>query len=543
MKNIKISSFIYLLITVFLVIDFFGYTLIYNTIISNHEKDTKILFYKIKSQTSDMLAKLSFSYHTQKSTLLKKHKIVYDYMLTHDVNGSLDEIHTLINEGLEDKPYDIYLADKDLIIQNTTYPMDKGFDLSFAKKIFERHWEENVTGCSAPIREKKSNHFLSYTDAYLSRNGVDRMALLEVSFTYRNVAKELFEIQQLITQHPIVKSARAYSFGTEGFVYQLMLKDDPSFKRTSEGIIAAEKRALEVAQKLQNHNIFSRTYKKEGHHYRELYMSAHSPIENDIMIIYTIVIDEDTLHTHLTILHICMFLISILGIIAILFINRVRKKEMRLSEQDRFVQSAMHEIKTPLSIITLNNELRELEYGKDIYTKEIDNALKLLHNSYDSMGFIISKEKLSYPEEILDLAKVIEERIAFFQSIAEANNKMITSAIDSHCRVNISRVELVRFIDNNLSNALKYSMTGTPIDVRLNGEKLSFHNQGEPIKDTDRIFDKYYRENNDIGGYGLGLSIIKEIARAYKIDITLHSDTVKGTTFTYLFKCHTDDMS
>jgi len=51
MKNIKISSFIYILITIFLIIDFIGYKFIYNTIISNHEKDTTILFYKIKYST------------------------------------------------------------------------------------------------------------------------------------------------------------------------------------------------------------------------------------------------------------------------------------------------------------------------------------------------------------------------------------------------------------------------------------------------------------------------------------------------------------
>ena len=351
MKNIKISSFIYILITIFLVIDFFGYKFIYNTILSNHEKDTTILFYKIKSQTSDLLSKLSFSYHTQKITLLKKHKIVYDYMMTHDLNGSLDEIHKQINQGVEDAPYDIYLADKDLIIQNTTYPMDKGFDLGFAKDIFDRHWEANITVCSAPIREKKSNNFLSYTDTYLSKNGIDKVAVLEVSFTYKNATKELSEIQELITQYPIIKSAKAYSFGIEGFIYELMLKDDPTYKRTSQEIIDAKKKALYLANKLQNHDIFSQSYKKGEHYYKELHMSAHSPIEDNIKLIYTIVLNEDALHKNLTILHICMFLISILGIIAILFINRVRRKEMLLSEQDTFVQSAMHEIKTPLSVL------------------------------------------------------------------------------------------------------------------------------------------------------------------------------------------------
>ena len=536
MKNIKISSFIYILITIFLVIDFFGYKFIYNTILSNHEKDTTILFYKIKSQTSDLLSKLSFSYHTQKITLLKKHKIVYDYMMTHDLNGSLDEIHKQINQGVEDAPYDIYLADKDLIIQNTTYPMDKGFDLGFAKDIFDRHWEANITVCSAPIREKKSNNFLSYTDTYLSKNGIDKVAVLEVSFTYKNATKELSEIQELITQYPIIKSAKAYSFGIEGFVYELMLKDDPAYKRTSQEIIDAKKKALYLANKLQNHDIFSQSYKKGEHYYKELHMSAHSPIEDNIKLIYTIVLNEDALHKNLTILHICMFLISILGIIAILFINRVRRKEMLLSEQDNFVQSAMHEIKTPLSVITLNNELREMEFGKDVYSEEINAALKLLHHSYNSMGYIVTKEALSYTRESIALDSIVADRVAFFQTIAKANDKEITAHIESDCKVDISKVELIQLIDNNLSNAIKYSYAGSRIEVTLKKNILSFYSKGPAIKDRSKIFNKYFRENTTVGGYGLGLSIVKEIAKKYQIDTKLHSEDNKGTTFSYIFK-------
>jgi signal transduction histidine kinase len=542
-KKIKLSSLIFILLIVFLVIDFTGYKLLYNNILSNHEKDTKILFYKIKSQTSDLLAKLSYGYYIQKPILLKKHKIVYDYMMTHDLNGSLDEIHQQINRGHEDKPYDIYVADKNLIIQNTTYLMDKAFDLGFAKEIFDRHWEENITGCSAPIRAKKSNNFLSYTDSYLSRNGQEKIGLLEVSYTYKNAQKELSAVQKLITQNPIVTSAKAFSFGPEGFIYELMFKDDPVYIRTSEDIIAAEKKAITLSNKLKNNDIFIETYIKDGRYYKALHMTTRSPIEEDIKVIYTIVIDENDLYENLKTLNTFIFLISILGVIAILFISKIRVKETLLSDQDKFVQSAMHEIKTPLSVITLNNELRQLEFGKDTYSEEIDSALKLLHHSYSSMSFIINKEQLTYPVEILELSKVLKDRITFFQSIAFANNKMIRSEINSHCKVDMSLIELTRFIDNNLSNAIKYSAAESHIDIALTDNRLSFHNQGEVIEDTRKIFRKYYRENNTVGGYGLGLSIIKDIAKKFHIEIRLASNTEKGTTFNYIFKCHTDDMS
>ena len=62
------------------------------------------------------------------------------------------------------------------------------------------------------------------------------------------------------------------------------------------------------------------------------------------------------------------------------------------------------------------------------------------------------------------------------------------------------------------------------------------------IENKEKVFNKYFRENKTVGGYGLGLSIIKDIADKYHIDIELQSDTDKGTIFTYIFHCHTNDI-
>jgi signal transduction histidine kinase len=112
------------------------------------------------------------------------------------------------------------------------------------------------------------------------------------------------------------------------------------------------------------------------------------------------------------------------------------------------------------------------------------------------------------------------------------------------CKVDISRVELTRLIDNNLSNAIKYSSQNSTIVVVLSENRLSFSNLGKPIENHKTIFDKYVRENSVIGGHGLGLSIVKEIAKNNFISINLTSTLDGGgTKFLYIFKCHTNDTS
>jgi two-component sensor histidine kinase len=537
MKNIKISSFIFILITLFLSINIIGYKLLYNSIQSNHEKNTEILFHKIKDPSANLLAKLIHHYEIEKSTLLQKHKEVQTYLNQHDLNISLNEIYQKINAGHQDRPYDIYITDKNLTIQNTTYKADLGFNLAFAKKSFEKHKSQNIIGCSFPIREIRTSDFLSYSDSYITKDGDERAAILQVSYTYKNMGSELNNIEKVMQQHTIIKHIKAYSFGQEEFTYDMMLKDDPTYAHSNNEMVSIQKKARQLSQKLNKNDLVVENFIKNGAHYQRLYMSTQSPISKDLKIVYTLLLSDDSYYTHLHWLNMFIFFSIILGFIGIFVIAKVRDKEIKLSDQDKFVQSAMHEIKTPLSIITLNNELRQLEQGTDAYSEEIDNALKVLHNSYRSMSFIMTKDQLGYEIETLDLSQIVKQRIEYFQTIASMNDKKIIFNIDdSHYMVDISLIELTRLIDNSLYNAIKYSAIGSQIKVVLANNILSFHNQGEVIENKEKVFHKYVRENNTVGGYGLGLSIIKDIAEKYHIDIQLESDIDNGTTFTYSFK-------
>ncbi|MCF6207275.1 MAG: hypothetical protein L3J47_10355, partial [Sulfurovum sp.] len=387
MKNVKLSSFIFILIALFLLADFIGYRLLYKQIVENHEKDTKLLFYQLQTETSALLTELFIRYEQQKEKLLQKHRSVATYLESHDLNTSLNEIYAFINEKEKKPLYNIYIANDKLVITNTTYTKDLGFDLSFAKDIFDRQYEENITGVSTPIRENKGERFFSYTSEYLTRNGKQKAALLQVSYTYDNLGRELKAIEEIIKQNTFLKSAYAFCYGNEDFVYEFLFMD-PSYHRSSSELIAIKQRAGKLLKIMQDNQIVEKCHVQNGIHYKEIYMLATIPLSSKFRIIYTITFDESVLYKKLFWLNLIMLMLAILGVISILFIAKIRRKEQRLSEQDSFVQSAMHEMKTPLSIITLNNELRAMEYGSDSYTKEIDSAVKTLRNSYETISFI-----------------------------------------------------------------------------------------------------------------------------------------------------------
>ncbi len=537
MKSFNISTFIFVLLLLFLAADFAGYRFLREYIRQNHEKDTQILFYQIKTVTDEMVAKLMREHDTQRENALAVHRKVASLLKNADLNISLEKIHKEINADDTRHPYDIYLADKKLVIRNTTFPADKGFDLSFAKEIFDAHFKKQTIGYSAPIQEKATNSFFSYTDSYLERDGDPKAMLLQTSYRYHDVSEALEELKTIIQKNPSISLLKIYAFIDHEFTYEIVLKhDDRHVKPNIQTLERAHREGEETIKELGHHTLLTKEYTANGIPYRMLLMATRSSHDSKMLIVNAVTLDDTAYHNELRNLNIAMALLTLFGVLGIIIVYKVRSKEVKLSEQDAFVQSAMHEIKTPLSVISLNNELRTIEKGEDEYSQEIDSAIRTLQTSYDAMNFIMTRSELTYPVERLSLSDVLKERITFFERIAETNDKQIVAQIENDLSVKISHVEMVRLIDNNLSNALKYSAPGSTITVTLKENVLSFHNTGTPIEDTEKIFEKYVRENRTVGGYGLGLDIVKQIAKRYGITIELHSDAKNGTRFSYIFK-------
>jgi two-component system, sensor histidine kinase and response regulator len=121
-----------------------------------------------------------------------------------------------------------------------------------------------------------------------------------------------------------------------------------------------------------------------------------------------------------------------------------------------------------------------------------------------------------------------------------ANVKNIDITLDIHDEFDIfmDSYELERVIDNTLSNAIKYGFEDSNIDIILNIQediyKLEIKNEGIQIADIKTIFDAYYQQKEKNVGFGLGLSIVKDICSKYNIDIAV-SSVNNQTSFSYLF--------
>jgi signal transduction histidine kinase len=133
----------------------------------------------------------------------------------------------------------------------------------------------------------------------------------------------------------------------------------------------------------------------------------------------------------------------------------------------------------------------------------------------------------------------MRSRIAFFNEVASQVNVSFSLHTDQEpIQIYFNETKLQRIVDNNLSNAIKYTLKDEIISINISKENedalLSFASKSTHIQDPEKVFNAYYREDMNVEGFGLGLNLVKEICEEENVHITLTSDK-NNTQFTYTF--------
>ncbi|HZF71331.1 HAMP domain-containing sensor histidine kinase [Sulfuricurvum sp.] len=231
---------------------------------------------------------------------------------------------------------------------------------------------------------------------------------------------------------------------------------------------------------------------------------------------------------------------ALIFVLSLFFLDRFALPFQRVNKRlDQFIKDSMHEINTPLSIINVNIDLYNRSNPTNKYLQRIKAATKTLATLYNDMDYLIKNERLAFEYERIDLSHYLQERIDYFSEVAALKNITIQPRIEEGIFIAFNPTQLQRIIDNNLSNAIKYSHEEGTITVVLehfeNRCVMSFQDNGVGIEDVNRIFERYYRENRDKGGFGIGLNIVKSIIDKAGIELKIDSVYGKGSTFSYTF--------
>lgn len=240
---------------------------------------------------------------------------------------------------------------------------------------------------------------------------------------------------------------------------------------------------------------------------------------------------------------------SMLGYAVVFFIifimsDRIIKPIAESYEkQKRFITDAGHEIKTPLTIISANTDLLEMELGEDheslVDIKEQTKQLRMLTDNLVLLTRMEESES-NMPKIEFPLSEVVLETANAFRALAISQKKEFICNIEPILTLNGNDKAIRQLVSILLDNALKYSPLEGTVTVSLEKKNrtiiLSTFNTTETEVNGEQlqyVFDRFYRiensRNSGTGGHGIGLSVAKAIVTAHNGKIS--ASTKGGKTF------------
>jgi len=227
-------------------------------------------------------------------------------------------------------------------------------------------------------------------------------------------------------------------------------------------------------------------------------------------------------------------LISLVGYyLANLFINPIINERRKLNT---FIKDTTHELNTPITAILMSTGKNSPLTEKNM--ERINLSAKRISEIYKDLVYLFLQDnkRLHEPTTIY-LDDVINEQLIYFESFAGKKKLTITSNLEK-TPFKIDKESFIRMFNNIVSNAIKYNKVGGSINVKLQNNTLTVEDSGVGIK-KDRIkdiFKRYYRATKEQGGFGIGLSIVYHICKAYNIKVDVKSEENVGSTFIFKLK-------
>lgn len=228
-----------------------------------------------------------------------------------------------------------------------------------------------------------------------------------------------------------------------------------------------------------------------------------------------------------------------------------RRSEKAIELRDNFLSSASHELRTPITAFRLATLglCRLVESGRltradmpmlrdalDTARRQSARLERLVHRLLDTSR--LDTHRVPPQPEPLDLAYVMEEVLHDFrEEIRAAGAEIVLDLKPTPGRWDRSFIEQI--FTNLLTNALKFAGT-RPIEISVapDGDWARLivrdHGIGIPKGDQERIFERFERavSPKDYSGFGIGLTIVRDLLQAMGGRVHVDSDSGQGATFT-----------
>ena len=225
-------------------------------------------------------------------------------------------------------------------------------------------------------------------------------------------------------------------------------------------------------------------------------------------------------------------LLVITALIVILSKRAVRPIAESYEKQKQFITDANHELKTPLTLILTNLDIVEAELGKNEWLEDIRAEGERMNALVKQLVVLTQMDEAEngLTAQLFPVSATVADAVSEFQSLAESRGLSLRADIQPGILYAGDEAAIRRLVSILLDNAIKYCDPGGEIRVTLRKKRklvITVENTCAAVGELalDRLFDRFYRADRARtfdGGFGIGLSIARSIARRHRGDITAH---------------------
>ena len=204
--------------------------------------------------------------------------------------------------------------------------------------------------------------------------------------------------------------------------------------------------------------------------------------------------------------------------------NALKPLEESILTLDKFAKDLIHDLNTPVTSIKLNMKLlkRDPDFEKNKALQRLNRSVYTISELHENLTILLQEETFQMQEvklfdivlEVVQTQKQIYPHIDF-----DIQNSML--------KIKINPNAMKQILQNIISNACKYNSKNGFVKIYVKNSKLYIEDSGKGIKNPKKIFERSFSDENSSG---IGLDIVKRLAKSMDIDIEVKSSS-KGTVF------------
>ena len=233
------------------------------------------------------------------------------------------------------------------------------------------------------------------------------------------------------------------------------------------------------------------------------------------------------------------------------FTERLR---WQFERQAQFIADAAHELRTPLAVLKARIELGLRTHDPQVLRHTLEQTVKdtdrLTHLANQLLSLArIENGARAIAEggaQLLDLSQLARELGMAMAPLAHSRGVALALEADQPVWLRGEPTLLNELLSNLIDNALAHTCTGGNVILRVSLPavlEVEDDGPGIPYEDRERVFERFYRRNQQVAGSGLGLAIVGEICRAHLAHISLHDGAQRGLKVRVNFVSAADNRS